>query len=290
MAGFGGQPPIVIESAVRELPSGLSVSYCTRGTGPALVLLHGIGSNAQSWSGQIDGFAKRFRVIAWNAPGYADSTELPKQRPSVIDYAQVLNEFLSSLQVESCCIVGHSLGALIASAFAAKFDNKVNAMVLANSAMGYNCEGAQILPESLRHRVLKISRQGPEKFAEERAPRLLSENASEETKDFVQANMTSLSIPGYVQAAWMLAQADITSYAASIAVPTLVLTSSCDEVMPSSGSKRLAEKIPHCNFASIAGAGHASYLEAPKEFNWIVSEFLSASLGSEKSPGVAAVY
>jgi pimeloyl-ACP methyl ester carboxylesterase len=58
------------------------VAWLEAGEGPALVLLHGIGSGARSWRAQLDGLSDRFRTIAWNAPGYGESSPLAPDAPS----------------------------------------------------------------------------------------------------------------------------------------------------------------------------------------------------------------
>ena len=65
-------------------------SYCADGGGtadaeatrPPLVLLHGIGSNARSWTEQLAGLGELRRVVAWDAPGYGDSTAVAPPRPA----------------------------------------------------------------------------------------------------------------------------------------------------------------------------------------------------------------
>ena len=68
------------------------ISYLEMGSGdaPALVMLHGIGSNAGSFAPLMTRLAARRRVIAWNAPGYGASAPLAADWPSADDYARAL--------------------------------------------------------------------------------------------------------------------------------------------------------------------------------------------------------
>src|SRR5258707_971123 len=76
-----------------------TISYLEAGSGQPLVFLHGIGSAARSWHHQIAAFSDRRRVVAWNAPGYAQSTPPKNTIPTAADYAAALNELLGVLQI-----------------------------------------------------------------------------------------------------------------------------------------------------------------------------------------------
>jgi len=89
------------------------ISYREAGAGPALVLLHGIGSSSASWLFQLESLAG-YRLIAWDAPGYGASAFLAMAEPQPADYAQALHEFLERLLLKDVVLVGNSLGCLMA--------------------------------------------------------------------------------------------------------------------------------------------------------------------------------
>jgi pimeloyl-ACP methyl ester carboxylesterase len=83
------------------------------------VLLHGIGSNAQSWSEVLKLIPAQQRWLAWNAPGYDNSQALVMSKPKALDYAQALWSRLDDLKVTALItLAGHSLGALMAASAA----------------------------------------------------------------------------------------------------------------------------------------------------------------------------
>ena len=65
-----------------------------------VLLLHGIGANSLHWRYQLAGLADRFRLIAWNAPGYLLSDSLRAETPSCRDYADALDDLLSALKID----------------------------------------------------------------------------------------------------------------------------------------------------------------------------------------------
>ena len=88
------------------------------GSGPSLVLLHGIGSNADSFAELLPLLPPDRQVVAWNAPGYGASAPLGPDWPVAADYADALEAFLDRLGLDRVTLVGHSLGTLMGAAFA----------------------------------------------------------------------------------------------------------------------------------------------------------------------------
>ena len=141
---------------------GLEISYYDMGRGGAVVLLHGIGSNGSSWSGQFAALSAHHRVIAWDAPGYGVPRRCPAPAPAADDYADALDNFLEALGIVSCCLVGHSLGALMASSFAARHPGKLDGLVLASCALGYGSAAEADYPDTIREPAGGHSGTGPQ--------------------------------------------------------------------------------------------------------------------------------
>ena len=277
---------VVIAPVRRHLEAGgVRFSYCAAGPGPSLgasragpplVLLHGIGSNARAWRDQLAGLGDLRQVFAWDAPGYGDSTPVSPARPTAGDYAERLAQFLDALGLDRIALLGHSLGALTAGSFAAAEPQRVERLILANPALGHRTDPAAPLPPPAQGRIDDLAALGPAGFAAKRAPRLLSAMATPAEIARARETMAEIHPDGYRQAVAMLAQGDLRADAATIAVPTLVLSGAEDSVTPPAGSRALAAATPHARYREIEGAGHLSYLERPAAFNAAVGEFLSA--------------
>src|SRR3546814_5731935 len=111
-------------------------SYLAAGEGPALVLLHGIGSGARSWKNQLPSLSSSFRVVVWDAPGYGRSSPLAAEAPEAEDYADALGAFLAPLGIAGAHLVGHSLGAVIAARCALRHPPRVLTLTPASSPAG----------------------------------------------------------------------------------------------------------------------------------------------------------
>ncbi|HEY4319095.1 MAG TPA: alpha/beta hydrolase [Herbaspirillum sp.] len=248
------------------------VSYRECGKGPAIVLLHGIGSGGASWLHCALALESEARVIAWDAPGYGASTPLAQAAPSAADYAARLEQLLATLEIERCLLVGHSLGAMMAAAYvdrhAADGAARVTGLLLASPAQGYGApEKRERAAQVIEERLGVLTALGIAGMAEQRSARTVSSQAGPQARAWARWNMSRLDPAGYTQAVRMLAGDDIRKYLIGARqgrppVSGAVFCGSLDTVTTPADSRALATA---CNFpfVSIDGAGHACYVEQP---------------------------
>ena len=139
-------------------------SFLQAGSGPPLVLLHGIGSAAVSFCHQLDGLSADFRVIAWDTPGYGGSTPLAASEPDPGGYAAALA--LDALALDRIHLLGHSLGTLIAARFTAEQPERVITLTLAGVARGHGRLSAAEQRRALAARLNDVAELGPRGVAE----------------------------------------------------------------------------------------------------------------------------
>ncbi|MGI9125094.1 MAG: alpha/beta fold hydrolase [Mycobacterium sp.] len=99
------------------------------GSGPALLLIHGIGDNSTAWEPVHARLARRFTVIAPDLLGHGQSDK-PRADYSVAAYANGMRDLLSVLDIEKVTVVGHSLGGGVAMQFAYQFPQLVERLIL----------------------------------------------------------------------------------------------------------------------------------------------------------------
>jgi pimeloyl-ACP methyl ester carboxylesterase len=257
----------------------MSISYREAGAGEALVLLHGIGSAARAFEDQLAGLSKGLRVIAWDAPGYGNSTALPMEAPVAADYAAALAGLLDELKIERCHLLGHSLGALMAASFAADRPQRILSLTLASIAGGHAKLPAADREKQLAQRIGDVAALGAREMAEKRGPRLLGPGATPAMIRRVVDTMAAINPDGYAQAARMLASGDVKADIARLpaSMPVQILYGDADVITPPARNQDVAAVWPGAAVHVIPGAGHALYLEQPDTFNALLGAFLPKS-------------
>ncbi len=104
-------------------------AFRVAGSGPAILLIHGIGDNSTTWSTVQSKLAQRFTVIAPDLLGHGKSDK-PRADYSVAAYANGMRDLLSVLDIDRVTVVGHSLGGGVAMQFAYQFPQLVDRLIL----------------------------------------------------------------------------------------------------------------------------------------------------------------
>ncbi|MFM0483096.1 alpha/beta fold hydrolase [Paraburkholderia strydomiana] len=243
-----------------------------------LVLLHGIGSGAASWVQQLEALGANRRVLAWDAPGYGMSTPVAPESPVAADYASVLTEWLDALHIERCVLVGHSLGAIIAGAFAAVHPQRVSGLLLLSPAGGYGAACAEVRETKRDQRLAMLNELGPQGLADKRSANMLSSHASDEARTWVRWNMSRVIARGYAQATHLLANADLAADLARFKGRVNVAVGADDTITTPAACERLA-LVAGTQLQVVPRAGHAGYIEASAAYTAIIDTFCRASAG-----------
>jgi pimeloyl-ACP methyl ester carboxylesterase len=107
-------------------------AYVMAGSGPALLLIHGIGDSSDTWRPVLEGLAQHHTVIAPDLLGHGRS-EKPRADYSIGGFANGMRDLLTVLDVDRVTVVGHSLGGGVAAQFAYQFPDRCERLVLVGS-------------------------------------------------------------------------------------------------------------------------------------------------------------
>ncbi|MEM1074387.1 MAG: alpha/beta hydrolase [Pseudomonadota bacterium] len=116
------------------------IRYLAQGDGQTFLLIHGVGLRAEAWSAVVKNLAPQFRCVAVDMPGHGETP---------LNATRTLNEFrdrLAEFILENCadvCVVGHSMGALLALELAAKLPGRVSAVAALNAIYRRNPDAAR---------------------------------------------------------------------------------------------------------------------------------------------------
>lgn len=260
-----------------------------------LVLLHGIGSGAASWVQQLEALGATRRVLAWDAPGYGESTPVEAASPHAADYADALRAWLDALGIDRCVLVGHSLGAIVAGRFAAAHSRRVAGLALLSPAAGYGAASEAVRAQKRDARLAMLAELGPQGLAAQRSANMLSPTASEPAREWVRWNMARIVPAGYAQATHLLANADLAGDVARYPHDSrdnaqdnaqdsavCVAVGEADRITPPAACERIA-RAANVPLQFIAGAGHAGYVEAPGIYNTLIDTFCTACDRSQQA-------
>ncbi len=116
-----------------ENTQGLKLYYEVYGQGPPILLLHGWGGNVNSLRPVFNHLTASYRVYALDLPGFGRSTP-PSSAWGTYDYAHLVAQFCSNLEIKSAHLIGHSFGGRVAINLCFYFPHLVNKLILVDSA------------------------------------------------------------------------------------------------------------------------------------------------------------
>lgn len=260
-------------TAIRTLRTDLSprLAIDVSGDGEALLFLHGIGGNRANWATQLASLSDQYRCIAVDLRGYGDSEDVATL--DFFDFVQDVEHVLAELSVSRCHVFGLSMGGLVAQAFYARHRDKVASLGIIGSRPG----SAPAFEDSKRfaEERAKPMEQGADALADSLLPRLLGPGVTNEARAAIRASLAKLRPESYKKV--LAARLAIPPFLelSEIAVPTLVVAGSSDQVAPLAQMQAIAAAIPGSVLEILPEAGHLMNIEQPDRFNAVVRNFLS---------------
>jgi pimeloyl-ACP methyl ester carboxylesterase len=252
----------------------LSIAFERRGTGPALVLLHGGLSDHREWRPQLDGLSDAFTVIAWDAPGCGGSTDPPGSF-RMPEYADTLASFIDILELVRPHVAGLSWGSTLALELVRRRPDIPRTLVLASAYAGWaGSLPADQVAERLRTALEGLSRP-PRELARSFVSSLFTERATAATVEEAVTIMAGFRRSGAEPMLRAMAEADLRDVLPAIAIPTLLLYGQDDERSPAVVAQAMHAAIPGSTLVMLPAAGHQSNLEATEEFNGALRDFLT---------------
>jgi 3-oxoadipate enol-lactonase len=250
------------------------VTYESKGSGPdAIVFLHGIGGDAQSFAPQLDALSRTRRAVAWNMPGYGGSE--PALSLSFAALADALEELLDRLNLARVDLFGHSIGGMVALEFAATRPDRVRSLILCATTPAFGSKDGSFEQEFLKARLGPLDAGKTMKdVAATAMPAMVGEGADPAGVALAQEAMSAVPAEAYRAAIKCLVTFDRRASLGEIAAPTLVIAGERDPNAPARTMARMAEKMPNARYVEIADAGHLLPYERPAEINRLIAEFL----------------
>ena len=237
---------------------------------PCLVLCNSLGTDLSMWDAQADALASRLFVVRIDTRGHGQSGT--GDAPFGIDRLGLdVIALLDHLQVERAAFCGISMGGLVGQWLGIHQPQRLNALVLANTAARIgSVEGWQA-------RAALVRSEGMNAVADGAAARWFTPPFIEREKAAVARMVDTLRAQdanGYAACCEALAQADLRAGVAAITAPTLVIAGEHDPVTTVADGRWLQQQIAGASLATVA-ASHISNVEQPQQFTSLLHAFLS---------------
>jgi len=246
------------------------------GSGPLVVLLHGIGGGRQNWRAQLDAFAPHFTAAAWDARGFGASDDYAGPL-AFADFSADLLRVLDHFGAAKALLVGLSMGGRIALDFYGRRPERVAALVLADTSVarrGPRKEEEIAAWLEVRRRPLVEEGKEPRDIAPDIARTLVDPDTAPAAFAHMVACIGALRKGSYLKTLEAVTRYDGFPPFERVDVPTLVLTGECDRIAPPELARATAAAIPGARLVVLPRAGHMSNLEDPQGFNAAVLPFL----------------
>jgi 3-oxoadipate enol-lactonase len=251
--------------------------YLQGGGGPrTLMLLHGVGSDAEAWTPQLVAFANGFRVIAWNMPGYGGTPRL--LRMTFPGIAERLRDFLDEQEIKRIDLVGHSFGGMVALEFAATFPERLRTLTLSGTSPAFGKPDGEWQQQFVRDRLAPIEAgKTMEDLAPEMIRSLTGPKADADGLEIARRAIGAVPTTTFADGIRAIVTFDRRDALPKITVPTLVLAGALDTNAPAPMMEKMASKIPGAQYVCLPDVGHLASLENPRTFNEALGTFLATN-------------
>jgi pimeloyl-ACP methyl ester carboxylesterase len=287
-------------SAVTTLPAqfdeweielhGRRVIYRVAGSGPPIVLIHGMLNSSSHWRAVAASLASEYTVIAPDLIGHGDSAA-PRGDYSLGAHAASIRDLLAAVGIERATIVGHSLGGGVAMQFFYQFPQRVERLVLISSGgLGREVTPtlrtaalpgvSALLSLTIRPRVVGGLQQAGGALRErgvrsgvylQAVARALKPLQSADARQaFLQTLRAVIDVHGQrVSATDRLYLLE--------SLPTMIVWGERDNTIPLAHGRDAHQAIPHSRFRTLPRAAHFPHLEDPEALSEVLREFMQTT-------------
>lgn len=264
---------------------GQKIHYLEAGSGPNVILLHGLGADSTNWAMNTSVLAKSFHVFVPDQIGFGESDK-PLINYRVGTLVDFLDGFYKKVGIGKASVVGNSLGGWVAMAFTLAHPDKVDRLVLVDSG-GYSFEKLGTAKPSIE----TLDGLNPSTIAGCKAvlamilanKSLATDQAAEHLLATHMKNGDGYTIERFIDSI-QRGQDVVDGKLGAIHVPTLVVWGADDALTLPIGGKMLAKEIAGSELVMFDHCGHIPQLECAGPFNAALLKFLSAGSGSPGTP------
>jgi pimeloyl-ACP methyl ester carboxylesterase len=267
---------------------GVPTRFLVAGEGRPMVLLHADGDNRHDWWWVLEGLATQYRVYAPDFPGFGGTATPPDC--SLEFFERFACEFINTLQLGACIVVGSSLGGLVALQLALRTPDRVSALCLVGSAgLGSEVNFAlrQLTVPGAGEAAIWWGQTtiGAAQRLLVRLP-LLFADPTRVPQSWLAEQYRLAQLPGFLETTVAALRAQVGPRGQKhilmddlrkLSVPTLVVWGECDLIVPVCQAQQAVRLLSCGRLEIIPHAGHLPHVEAPENFVAALSVFLAGA-------------
>lgn len=276
------------EATSRFLEGEYRLHYHEAGEGPALILLHGSGPGVSGWSnfrGNFPVFARQFRTVVMDMPGFGKSERPPLDRAYPRVAADHVARLMDGLGIEKAHLLGNSMGGYVAFEFALAYPDRVDRLVgmgpggLAVNILGPDpSEGARRLADFMM---------APSKQAMEEWVDTMVANKAVVDEELIEERLANALAPGALESAIAIFTSlgqhpeaiPLFARVKGIKAPTLITWGRDDRMLPVEQALVGFRQMPNAELHLFSRCGHWAQVERKDDFERLVIEFLTRPAG-----------
>ena len=255
------------------------IRYLDYGSGPTLVLLHGMASSWQWWLENIPTLGRRHRIIAVDLPGCGNSEQLPPPA-EMSHYAHTVLGLLDHLGIRSATVAGHSMGGLVAIAMSQVAPQQVKKLILVDAGGAPMTERRLAATLVLLRMCAAVMQRGFVRrglATSARLRRIALRGAFFDPDRLSPAlaaqTMPLFAGPGFIDSVAAAGRAVRSTEPESIRCPVLLVWGERDMVAPVRGARDMDARLADSELVVLPNVGHSPMVESPDTFNELVLAF-----------------
>ncbi len=244
----------------------ININHKIQGEGEDVIILHGWGANINTVMAIVDAIKGKYRVHAIDLPGFGES-EKPHTAIDGFEYAEIIRKYMDKKGIEKAILIGHSFGGKLSIILGSKYPERVEKIILINSAGLIPKRGIKYYLKVYSFKTLKLVYKSFIFWENDdiKMERFYKRFGSTDYKD-ADGVMRAILVK--------VVNENLEKLLSSIKAPTLIIWGDKDTATPLYMGVKMEKEISDSGLVVLKGTGHYSYLDDYIRFKAVLRSFL----------------
>jgi 3-oxoadipate enol-lactonase len=263
-----------MKSAPRPRPLSVDSASAIEGTGPTIVMVHGIGSHMQGWNFIVENLKSDFRCVTFDLRGHGVSPETGENF-GMEELVADLEALRLRLELDRFHLMGHSLGAMVAASYARRFADRPRSLALFSTAAFRNAEDKA----RIRALVEDIRQNGLSASLDRLVRRWYTDRFIEANPEFIarrKEHLLRMNQRVLLNVFEIYAEYEMGPWLHEIGLPTLIVTGEDDPGCNPRLNGQISKAMPNAQLVILTGLKHSILVEGADALADIIRRFLTS--------------